>query len=611
MRTRPNKFRIESEHSHWHHNDIYRRFRKEFDYMLQGDSPCIVNGGTAKCYVQNIHIEEKLQYLLDSSTDSIQFFIGRTGIGKSTILRHVFQVVRKPIFKNRSLIVPFSFNGMRMSEQDYEIKLAAIIRVATKALLEATDNTVTNDNLVEFIESHAPDVLMRAIDDIFASNETKVAALRKGDMYSYSLEEFKYCVATFSRQADIDRVIFVVDDIESENQSVQEKIIESMCRLYSCLRNSEPRGAVINILFSVRPVTEKLARRNKTIVAFPMARPIIYKTPVALCDIFRERFRHAIEHIGQNHIQDIDSWKEALEMLLAITERISSKYGESLLKLFNNNIRRTLVEFQMLITNRTWLQKGNDFKASFKLDPDDFSLTQAAILRALGMRNTQIYPAERTCIANIFWNQAEDTYDLLVIYVMLYMLERNESNDHFDVVVETSELISGFSELFDLDSPETALSKVFNIMASYKLIEIERTNEQERSIECIVLQPRARQLWDLLAENSVLLAMYRDDTFQDFSDRSKKASALLSIEEQFDEIFNFLEEIHVWELRRLTVFRSNNIDKALGMFGTSPIYNHIFSGVRSSLYAYYQDEVPDTYKSKLAMAREKRLSLVS
>ena len=600
MRTKPNKYKCNSEHSHWQHNDLYRKFRREFDLLLQGDSPCTKDIDFSLCYVGNKFIEDRLRYIKESTIDSIQFLIGRTGIGKSTVLRYVFKTSRKPIIDNQSLIVPFSFNGMRMSPIDHEEKLGAIIRTASKTILDAFSLDYSNDAFLAFIENHAPDVLMRTNADILESNDVLLKKFRDGDPYSYSLEEFKYFLA----KSPLKRAIFVYDDIESESQSVQESIIESMCRLYSCIRNYDDRNARINVLFAIRPVTEKLARKNQAINAFPIARPIIIKKPIPLCDLFQARMEYANRDIGIGHVKNIESWREALSILLDIVAHLSDRYGYGMLKLFNNNIRRTLIEFQYLITNRVWLQKNEKPKASFKINMDDFAINNAAIYRALGMRNGFLYPAEGTCLVNIFWNKPENKYDLIVCYVILYLLERNNGNEYLDAVVDKYEIIENFRRLFIIDDFDSVMNRVFDTMLEFKLIEIEQSNRGEESGLYLTLQPRAQQIWEMLGDTAIVLEMFRDDTYQVFKDRPKKLSTSLSFEELFEDVFCFLREIFKWEKRRVDGFKINNPILARRIFGGASIYEQSLSGIRGQLYAYYQEpeDIPQIFRDKLTEA---------
>lgn len=601
MRTKPNKYKVNSEHSHWPHNDLYRKFRREFDLILQGDSPCVDDSELMYCYVENEFIEEKLNYILDSGSDTIQFLLGRTGIGKSTVLRHVFNTSRKPIIHNSSLIIPFSFNGMNINESDNLLKLSAIIRTASKLLLKHYSLNIEEDEFFYFIEDHAPDVLMRSCLDIQASDKELLRSFRSNDPYSFALEEFKF----FLHKAPIKRSVFVVDDIESETQAIQEVIIESICRLYSCIRNYKSRKSNINVLFSVRPVTEKLARKNKEINAFPLSKPIIIKQPIPLSKLFQARMEYAMRDIGSEHVKNQESWKEALSILLSIVEQISDKYGYGLLKLFNNNIRRTLIEFQYLITNRVWLQKNNPPRPSFKINLGDFSINNASIFRALGMRNGFLYPAEGTCLVNCFWNKPEDSYDLLIWYIILFLMERNEGNEYLDAIVEKNEMFEIFKKLFVIDNFESVMERTIEKMRDYKLIETEYSNNYtDKLTQYIVLQPRAQQLWMILGETDVVLEMFRDDTYQTFQNRPKKLSTSLASDETFDDIFNFINEIFKWEKSRIDGFKINDPKLASRVFGGSYVYEQSLSGIRNSLYAYYheQEDIPLKLRENLTTA---------
>lgn len=598
MRTKPNNHRSASDHSHWTHNDLYRRFRREFDLFLHGDTPCTDSNSWDECYVKNSNIEARLDYILDSGSDTIQFLIGRTGVGKSTLIRHKFRTGRKATIINDALIIPFSFDSMAININDYEMKLGAIINAASRFLYKKFHIEYSDERLVEFIEEHSPDVAVRGTTDITTSDSKLLDNLRKADEFSFTLEQFKY----YFYSTSLSRVVLVVDDIESETQTIQEQVIESICRMYFCFRNQLNRKAKVNLLFSVRPVTEKLARKNKSINAYPFSRAIIIKKPIPLNELFRARMNYAISNIGTEHIKNIDSWNDALEILESIVQSVSDKFGFRLLGLFNNNIRRTLIEFQLLITNRQWLQRNQDPSPSFKIDMGDYALNQATVYRALAMRNGTVYPSEGTCLVNIFWNRPEPTYDLLVIYVILYMIERNNGNKYLDQVVEYTELTDSLSKVIAIDNYENVISRILEKMEESKLIDnehVENANGEKKSY--IALHPRAEEIWDLLKESSVPLELFRDDTYQDFRGRNRSLSTAMSAEDAFVENFNFLGQIISWEKRFIDTFRRNDPLYASRLFGGVVISEHLLLGIRKSIYAYYKDadEIPRQLKDRL------------
>lgn len=607
MRTKPNKHKSNSEDSHWEHNDLFRKFQREFDVLLQGDSPCLNKGIVNECYVENKIIEDKIRYLLKSSTDTIQFLIGRTGIGKSTVIRYIFNTSRRPVLEDGAIIIPFSFNGMALDESDCKPKLSAVISASSKIIANFFKIKFDRDEFLRFIESHAPDVLLRGSVDIDASDREILESFKNEAPYSYALEQFKYVLD----KSPIDRVIVLVDDIESESQVVQEEIIERMCRLHTCLRNYSNKKAYINLLFSVRPVTEKLARKNKAINAFPISRAIILKKPIPLDDLFKSRMKFASKEAGNDHVNSLESWDSALEVLLMIVSQISDKFGYGLMRLFNNNIRRTLIEFQMLITNRIWLQRAQQPQAAFKVRLENFSITGASVCKALGMRNTYIYPSEGTCVVNIFKNKSEDTYDLLIIYIILFMLERNGDNEYLDGLIDKEELIEIFKQIFSINNYEAVINRTIADMQEMRLLEIEEPTHKEKGTEFLVLQPRASQIWNMLGNTSVLLEMFRDDTFQNFNNRSKKLSSSFKADERIEENFEFLSQIYAWEKIYIKSFKLNNISLASKVFGSETIYSHMLSGVRDSLYAYYHelDELPDNVKDLLTRALDKSQNL--
>ena len=77
-------------------NNLYKRFRPCFDAILtQAATP-------SKAYVRNPRVENQLHAALGARVDSLLFFVGPTGIGKSTYIRHVFGTNQNPYLSDDS-----------------------------------------------------------------------------------------------------------------------------------------------------------------------------------------------------------------------------------------------------------------------------------------------------------------------------------------------------------------------------------------------------------------------------------------------------------------------------------------------------------------------------
>src|ERR1017187_1487370 len=71
-------------------SDLYKRFWKHFKFLLSPLDPSAMRRGLPDAYVSLPSIEEQLSNLLFlEPVDSVAFLVGHTGIGKSTVLRHV------------------------------------------------------------------------------------------------------------------------------------------------------------------------------------------------------------------------------------------------------------------------------------------------------------------------------------------------------------------------------------------------------------------------------------------------------------------------------------------------------------------------------------------
>ena len=601
MRIKLNENKSSSESSHWDYNDLYRRFNREFDFLLQSDGPNVI--GKNSCYVKMPQLEERLEMFSESPVSGIKFLIGRTGVGKSTLLRNYYKTKRTPVITGKILTVILSLENRIFKTSELDTQLCGSLMSACEEIASNHKIEIDDSLLHQYMKTHCTDVPLRYAPNYKESSEIVMERLREKDYRAYTIEYFKYHL----QEAGLTRVIIVIDDMESERQDKQELIIQHMCSTFRCLSNIneyEDRryGYTVGLLFSVRPITERLIRKNQFISTLGMERPIIIAKPVPLRALFKSRFNYAVSHIGKTHIGNIESWNSAYKSLLCLIDTISDQYGYGILELFNNNIRRSLHEFQLLVVNRKWIQKGVDASPSFKIEEGVFSTTPAAVYSAIGMREGGVYPVLGTSIVNVFLNERKEHYDLLCLFLIRYMIVLNRNSDYLEETIEQDRLKEAFSQLFCIQDFDHIFSNLISRMCEIKLIEVEIIDDLETpQVFHIALLPRARQIWKLLSQSSILLQMFRDDTYQIFSGRDRGLSTSLRGGVLFNELLCFFEQIASWEKSYIEIFKKNNIEEAMDIFGNDTITATVLSGIKHSIYAYFKDRepVPEDIRVKL------------
>jgi|WetSurSiteA1Bulk_404760.scaffolds.fasta_scaffold00001_32 hypothetical protein len=109
-------------------NDIFRRFRHQFTSLLSPTRNRQQFPNLNNIYIANGLVHEELNIFATDQQNNAQFFIGLTGIGKTTTLKGFFSIdgsAAKII--DKSLLLPMFVNGASIyKKEDIEERLGAL-----------------------------------------------------------------------------------------------------------------------------------------------------------------------------------------------------------------------------------------------------------------------------------------------------------------------------------------------------------------------------------------------------------------------------------------------------------------------------------------------------
>lgn len=427
MRQRPNEDPNLPQTSTVLENDLYRALRRTFEHVLHtGD-----HGKYSlrnEFYVSAPEVESVVGSFCTGTTNESMFFIGPTGIGKSTLLRHLLEINRPPVIRGDSLILIYSLNqrGTLTVEAMREQIGAVIKEAAWKLKGDGEDHLSEQDykGLRDFIKDTSPELLNDADLDLSRSSVERTKELSKSKKYEYQFSQvlLKY----FAKNSpEIRRIVFILDDVEMKTKELREAAIRNALETKECLSNFGPnRQVTIRLLIALRPETYDWISRLDEIKTASFQR-VTYKTPVSLNDIFQRRFEAVYTVDDYTHIRDKAKLDTAKDVLNAVGEGLAGRYTARLVKLCNLNIRDALKSFSTVISNRRWLQRDAEFTPHFTVDEYGFAVNRASVLRALGMGASNVYTGLQTCLVNILWNTREQNSDIVVLYIVKFFLCRS------------------------------------------------------------------------------------------------------------------------------------------------------------------------------------------
>lgn len=601
-------------------SDVYRKFSQQFDKLFNAEELAKNKEEFESIYVNDKDFERDLKNFFGSETNMEKFCIGYTGMGKTTSIRYCLNlgVSNEPFLdkKEKRIVFPTFLDGYQVKDMDtFDLsnRIAAVCTKLENENPELREHLKTLDGkkeLYDFIYNHTSFVLEN-INPIKAMNMTeeelicaKLEGAYQKNSYEFQANKLKYYIK--KSYDKYERLIIVLDDIESLPETYQNETIRKYLKLYSCMQNTDyPNDGkyCINLLISVRPHTYRIFRNNRKIETFPISEPPITKrNAVNLEDLFQKRFDYYSKatHVD---IGNKDTWKECYDELMHMNKAFDGKYKEMIINLCFMNVREALACYSRIFANRFWVQKNKNKEEAFKIYSPEYSFNNINVIRALACGEESVFweedEEENKIIPNLFFNTEENDYSIYCLLVMNYFKKRKNEEDYGINANELKNIKKEWNDIFGKEISKrltNSLKYLFEkkiLRKSLKDVDDIKTLDKGISIKNdsrLYISSRGSELFEMFGRDSVLLELLRECEWRNYDNRdySELSSNDLMLQGRQDEIFiDLLEYIDYLcdmedEVLKV-VYRLKKIDKYKQIFGSSSVVNILLKGVKNSL----------------------------
>jgi hypothetical protein len=506
----------------------------------------------------SIETEEGMAELIKPFGNFVQFLLGLTGSGKSTLIRHVTGVTRanpqridilerriysvisfdhavlsaklrfdpdvasrilQPVIPNLEAQSPANYlkSILEAVDSEVETQLARMLAAMSDDLLKTFQNPSSDKELCNYVVAIGRKEL--CVDQDQEDHEVTPEALRrfrKRDWFRYELLRLKWV----ARQCKLRSVSFVLDDIEPLPYYVQESFVKHFIVIFGCITRTEAPYFKSAFFISCRPSTYALLQR-KNAINFRQIRqtPIFIALPPKLREIVDTRMAYLLEHDEDcKALVTRKGWERTRISLDQALNELVVGHGLTMSLLHNYDVRKALEHMRSILENRRHFQNDAPVLPSFdvweQFQTAEYRINDAVVLKSIALNDSNFYDGgspEENPIVNILENEADPAYDLLGAYLVYYgtlpKFRKLWGRDAFTAneVCDLFEQRFGWRQ-FDKPKIEEKLSQL-TLKGVFELLE---TTARER-IYCLL--PRGNILWTMLGETSLLVSFYRDDTF--------------------------------------------------------------------------------------------------
>jgi len=590
----------------------------------------LTDEGISKIYVEQPKIEKILTTIIDAESDSLKYLVGLTGIGKTTLIKNLFRTLSRKIeIYDKKIIIYISFQSANITSSNNDLisHIAGYLKLAVKSLCERFPTLTEHVNILDFKKLLAEDIRANKasvleVDKIllnetggihFTSDIDQLTLLEEKKPLSYYSFLLKFLLL---HCMDIDRCIFIYDDIEAQLTQVQKEIITHANHIHSCFQTELERHVYTKTIISLKSFTfrehidrEMIARRNL------IENDVILKDSIPeLHDIFIKRLAYAKGYYNAKIDTDsISDWEEATRILDILCSDLSLKFGKMICRLTNNNIVQSLDSFMRILTNHRYIalrEAGNE--GAFKIQVENYNITSAEpVLKALALGESDIFVQhDSSPFCNILTVHEEEmpNCELLGLYIIQYFITAREYGENTiygtkyergeDVVKKIASLFDSQGEKYVTDLKER-LTYMMSFLFTGRVLSrsifdyedirqsIPETTQRYFSDYGLYLSWRGVELFEQLSQSSMLFELFRDDIDTNLHNNDRSSSrmtttdCLLYLLEYTKILFNQIEKDYIHKAYRYL----NTYQK---YFGETFITCFLLEGIARSMDRFYK-----------------------
>ena len=621
-------------------NQIGRKFSDIFDVLLD---PSYYEGtphgrhfkrlnpdGTSKIYVRD-PLEDKLKDFCNMKSNTLNYLVGFTGMGKTTLLRNFFKVQDRDVhFEDDTLVIYISFYYANLNadhpQRSVENEVIKYLSRAITKLGQTYPSIVQNEDifwngLYEYIEQNKPVSLQNdeitpdvSLFSLFMPTQEKSVEQKKAQLIracernrlEYYSSMLKYILI---RANSIHNVYFIFDDIESKEAVFHRPVVEVARHLHSCFSCTDGKDILLKTLVSLRAYTfrsnvdRQLEARREQI-----ERNTIFKRDiVSLSKIFDARFAELQATLGTEEKAKVKtSYDAAVEQVGIVSRQIDMSFSPIILSLANSNLCNAMVMYNTILVNVEWIAKNEqEDSGGFQVSANSYRLTAKTVFRALACGNEVSYSDKYTnYFPNILHNGKEEGSELINLLILRYLIKKDATDLYGETYVQRSEIIQDIADVFISTSDSNikierwqeriieSLNYLYDsgvLLRSIYDIESLDNDLIERKYSRgfkLYVSPRGQYLFSLFSQNALLLELYRDSIYVDLRGNDRLTDDMRTF-----DVMQYL----IAYVRKLFEYEKRNIGEAFvnlrkyqEYFGDELLISPLLEGIVKNICSYFR-----------------------
>lgn len=571
-------------------NEFFNVYRKAIEFYFG-------NPKEEAVYVEDTKLENELMRLILDQESKIIYFLGKGGIGKTTLLKNIFNLSDNAVTFDESkdtVYMSMSFRG-QLLESDIRLFLINSVSGLCTALEERYGfrtffYSVSGHNEFYDYVKETKRALLEYVTSVEligkSEQEVKLLRLQRGeekDPYTYIASKLKFYLCNYC--SSINNFTVVIDNIETLPQNVRFAVVRNILSFFSCMlnapKNSDKKVIVSNLLLSMRQSTYEKLNENEEINVYSPSTVLYKENPVDMLKYF-EMKKAMIADI--NGVEKI--WEDAYEIIMNLANKFNGKYSTMIKNLSNYDFQIMKKCYKKILTNKVWLLRGERRRDFLNMSKTDHLFNNISVVRAISCGNNAVYRGIKSIVLpNVLRNDEFHDDSMVGLLVLSFLVGKNK-------IVKKSRLYDAFSQIFnnDLEIQESLRRIVEHYLDTDILEETYYGQEAIKKKKYLLITPRGSEIWSMFVSDSVLLEMYREDYY--FSNQDKQYGLYSSYSlmetvgqhEIFTQLFHYISILIISEKRLHKMAKDNNkLSEYYSCFGTKIQSKRLLEGVIKSI----------------------------
>lgn len=617
-----NSFNTESSY-------IHRYLGAEIETILNPESNSIHGVDFDSIYVDMSKTEEHLiPFKRHMDSDRCIFLTGVTGCGKSSIINHIFHldINNKVRIEDRSLYILFSFDHAIAAREKGELTtyFINIIKEACEALEKELEREGLKTNISKFykyIERVRADNLQHGTDIKRGTASERLKNLAEKDPIEYYALQLKYYLTELKK---IDHVVLIVDDIESVGYQMELVPIDLGLTLWSCFKRQPTSVSKVwssCVVLSCRHYVYRMIQKHaidakytiksgidsQTLESYPIDDEINITESVKLIEIIKKRVQ------ALKVVKTDKRWDDAWTIVEHILTRVDDRFGDFILAICINNIRKSLSVLKKVVLNKRWIQRNwqaeEETPGAFNIDSiNQFNLSPPCLLRAIALGEGNIY-TEDSIVPNVLYNTIDKHSDLITLIVFkAFLKQSNERAISWRISLDRYKTARDLKKILPEETHQYIDASIEFLIERRLLLRSKNQAQDDgldinadniESIKHVYDAKGAFAIWNQLGRSSVLLELFTDDIYIDYEGGiTERQNFSIFDQKTFERCINYLFDMVKLENKlRSTAHNRGLSEKANNVIGSEFVTKQLLNGLIASRNAYFKST--DDYVKEL------------